>query len=404
MNSQLSFYFASISWIAKTEGYQDKSYIGLKSKGVSLAGLLQKPAQTPTKTTALPAITKYTRAHMRRKHGFLKGERPLVVAQTRYILDDPAVKLYNADLAQRRDNNGLLSEATIHLIVQSVKAFLRYTDLEITDRALADLVSYKRSNPASTDIELALKRFSLEPSVKAHSTQASRIQGIFRANFAPLQVRINTHFPPAEENCTKGIFTAIYHQLNQEQQDMIQWGLYVPERAKAAYRVPFADIDLTRNDYAVVAIAGLRPNANGIRSKMRVDHPCLVPIEFAKRVIANAKAAGNNCPFPSHEWLWAQVSKFARDEYKVTLRSNMTRKLFEAAAQHSTLMPSIAAFIMGDKTKLATTGHLPLIYNPELRPMEREQFIKDYHDSGITAESQTYSPSPRYNPGTLQLV
>jgi hypothetical protein len=216
-----------------------------------------------------------------------------------------------------------------------------------------------------------------------HSNQAARIQGIFRANFAPLNLRINTHFAPAEENCTKGIFTAIYQQLNQEQQDMIQWGLYVPERAKAAYRVPFPDIDLTRNDYAIVAIAGSRPNANGIRSKMRVDHPCLVPIDFAKRVIANAKAAGSNCPFPSHEWLWAQVSKFARDEFKVKLRSNYTRKLFESAAQHSKLLPSIAAFIMGDKTKLAATGHLPLIYNPELRPMEREQFIQDYKNSGI---------------------
>jgi hypothetical protein len=266
----------------------------------------------------------------------------------------------------------------------AVKRFLAYTEIPITNHTMQELVTYKRNNPQSTDIELAVKAFSLENPKILQANMATRILGIFTTNFAKLNVRVNTHQPPAEENCTKGIFLQIYDSLNQEQRDMLQWGLYVPERAKSAYRVPFEDIDLRRSDFAIVRRAGPTPNSNGIRSKMRVEHPGLVPIDFAKRVIRNAQAAGNNCPFPTHEWLWAQITKIALAEYKVRLVSNYTRKLFESIAQESTLKPSIAAFIMGDRTKLAAAGHLPLIYNPELRPMEREQFIKDYRDSGIT--------------------
>ena len=245
---------------------------------------------------------------------------------------------------------------------------------------------YKRTHPTNTNIELAVKTFALSPSAKYHSKQATSILGIFRANFAPLNVRINTHWAPVEENCTRGIFLEIYKHLTPEQQDMIQWGLYVPERAKAAYLVPFQDIDTTRTDFAIVRIAGQTPNASGIRSKMRVDHICLPPVAFAKRVIANAKAAGNSTPFPTHEWLWSQITTLAKTEFGVRLVSNYTRKILVAAAEDSLLEPSHAALVMGDKTKLQDEGiHLDNIYNPNLRPMERENFINHYAQSGITA-------------------
>jgi len=61
-------------------------------------------------------------------------------------------------------------------------------------------------HPSSKDIELAVKSFSLEwGSKKRGANYASRIQEVFRANFAPLGVWKNTHFPPAEENCSLGI-------------------------------------------------------------------------------------------------------------------------------------------------------------------------------------------------------
>jgi len=166
--------------------------------------------------------------------------------------------------------------------------------------------------------------------------------------------------------------------------NMVQWALYAPERAGCTYKTPLTDIDTTRPDYAIMQIAGETPNANGIRSKMRVSHPTLIPQPFAGRVINAAKAAQRNCPFPNYASQWKQITKFALAEYKVRLVTNYTRKYFEDAAEDSKLTPSIAAFLMGDKTKLAQTGHMGLVYNPKLRPAEIDRLIDEYKKSGIT--------------------
>jgi hypothetical protein len=110
-------------------------------------------------------------------------------------------------------------------------------------------VDFKRHNPNSNEIELALKAFSMVPakltgSVRNHSDKASHILGIFRHNFAPLNLRVNTHFPPAEENCSEGTFREIFYHLMEEQKAIVQWGLCFPERATACYQIPLDDIDL----------------------------------------------------------------------------------------------------------------------------------------------------------------
>jgi len=136
------------------------------------------------------------------------------------IKKDPAIKLYLADLTQSRGNNGFLNKSTIQYIVTATRQFLIYTDTPITDHAMQDLVTYKRHNRDSTDIELAVKSFSLEEPKKAHASLACRIQGIFTRNFAKLDVKVNTHFPPAHENITRGIFREIYTKLTEEQKDI----------------------------------------------------------------------------------------------------------------------------------------------------------------------------------------
>ncbi len=65
------------------------------------------------------------------------------------------------------------------------------------------------------------------------------------------------------------------------------------------------------------------------------------------------------------------------------LVSNRPRKFFEDKASLTTLSPPIAAFIMGDKTKLNATGHMPLVYNMILRPAETERLIEQYAKSGL---------------------
>ena len=215
---------------------------------------------------------------------------------------------------------------------------------------------------------------SSKGTVKHSHVLASCILGIFKANYAQLQTKVYNHFDPAEENCTDGIFLDIYKHLDHESQDMIQWNIYAPERAVAAYEIPFSDIDLSRADYAIL-------NMQSERTKAKVKHPCLVPIDFAKRIIYSAQAAKRTCPFPNHKSAWKKITAFAKTEYNVRLVSNRCRKFFEDKADDSTLTASIAAFLMGDKGKLNLTGHLPLFYNMKLKFIER--IAEEYTKSNI---------------------
>jgi len=299
------------------------------------------------------------------------------------MANDPAIRRYLYDLGSRRNNNGIVPHESIQFTYQSVKQFLAYIDVPVSDHAISDLVNYKRQNPLSDDIELALADYSRVPPIKYHAGSANRILGVFGASGkrARLDVRINNHFTPSAENCAIETFREIYSHLTPYQQDMVQWGVYVPERAKAASRTPFADIDLSRSDYAVVHMHGSAPSALGIRTKARVDHPAFVPIDFARKLVTRAQAAGRRCPFPDHQSEWKKITTFARKEYSVLLQSKYCRKFFEDMAEETSLPPSIAAFIMGDKTKLAQTGHLPQHYNLKIRFIEN--MISRYKLSGL---------------------
>jgi hypothetical protein len=311
------------------------------------------------------------------------GHTAQIRAQQKTVLSDPAVQNYIAYLGSIRGNNGQVSKSSITKVGSAVRNFLNFTDIPISDHAVSELIAYKTRNPASTDIEKAVSAYATLPVGKNNKPQADRasyILAIFgKGNFTPLKTRVNTHgAEPAEINCTMGILREIYTQLKPEQQDMIQWGLYVPQRAKAAYRVPLELIDLRRSDYAIVTI---EPTV-GI-NKARVKHPCFPPVDFARRIVNQAKAAGRTSPFPNHESLWKPITAFALTEYHITLNSKTLRNMYEREAYESKLNPAIAAFTMGDKTKLNATGHLPLIYNPALREKYWEEMATEITNSGI---------------------
>jgi len=302
-------------------------------------------------------------------------------ADNQLIDSDLAIKRYYADLGQRRGNNDILSQHSIDYTHASVKQFLRYSGIEISNHAVSDLVDYKRANPLSKDIELALADYSNEKPIKYHRGSANRILGIFRANFARLDCRISNHFTPSAENCSVGTFRVIFLHLTPLQQDLVQWGLYVPERARTAYQVPYSDIDLSRSDFAIVQLHGTTPSQMNLRTKARVDHPAFPPIDFARSCVAKAQAAGYPCMFPNHSSEWKKITTFALQEYGVQLNARYLRKLFEDTAEETSIPISVAAFIMGDKGKLARAGHLPEHYNLKIRFMEA--MIAKYKDSGL---------------------
>ena len=359
--------------------YNQDSSVSCAEKAVaetnhSLANLLSKPQNKRNESKQEAVITPYARFSKRLRHKGGKSETSN--SEKEAIINDSAIIEYYNHLRTIRDNNGEISSSSYNRTICAARQFIQYTGLEFNGHAIKDLVEYKRNNPQSTDIEQALRAFSLEPPIKQHTGLASLILGIFRNNFTPLNLHVNNHFPPVEENCTEGIFREIYSHLTQEQQDLIQWGLYVPQRAKATYRIKFDSFDTTRTDYAVTWI---EPTV-GI-NKSRVKHPAFVPIEFYKRIRNNAQTAGRDEPFINHQSLWRAITKFAKDEYKIRLVSNYTRKFFEDKAEDSKLAPSIAAFLMGDKTKLARTGHLPLFYNNKLKFVEK--MVEEYKQSGL---------------------
>ncbi|MGA2876109.1 MAG: hypothetical protein ABSE82_11300, partial [Nitrososphaerales archaeon] len=146
---------------------------------------------------------------------------------------------------------------------------------EITNHAIDDLVNHKRNNPQDMQIERALEAFSNldneDYHLRSQRRSGTQILGIFRANFARLSLRIDHHFPPATENCTEGILREIYKRLTFEQQMMIQWQAYAPERAKAIYTIPFEDIDLSHPNYAIL-------HFKAINTKIRMAHICLMPL------------------------------------------------------------------------------------------------------------------------------
>ncbi len=254
--------------------------------------------------------------------------------------------------------------------------------MEPSNHAISDLIDYKRHNPLSHDIEQALRAYSIEPPIKKRATSASRILGIFRTNYARLDLRVNTHFEPAVENCKFETFLDIRDHCTNEQKDMMQWGTYYPERATATYCIPLSAFTKGKK-YAIGFTEAHHPD---YRNKSKVRHPIIIPIAFFEEVERKARAAGRAAPFPNYHDEWRKIAAFAKSEYKVRLVSNYTRKLYERMAARAKLNPAIAAFMMGDKTKLQATGHLPLVYNSDLRDVEEithqceESGVLDYLD------------------------
>ena len=359
------------------------------TRGRSLSHLILSPGQASAPTA--PTIT-LKRFSTRIRHKS-RGNNQFAHETRDVILSDQYFQNYVNYLKGVRGNNGNVSPNTLSRAIGSVWNFLDYTGIPITNHALTDLIEAKRKNPTNTEIEQAIVAFANEQPINQQSDRASFILAIFkRGNFTPLMARVNTHFEPKQkENCSWKTFLAIYAELTEEQKAMIQWGLYVPQRAVASYHVPLDRIELEKHpNYALVTI---EPTV-GI-NKARVRHPCFVPIDFAREIVRAAEAAGRTCPFPNHQSEWKKITALAKEKYGVHLLSKNLRKFFEKAAHQTRLRADFAAFVMGDKTKLNASGHMPLIYDPDL--MEAfwvEEIAPEITKSGII---DLITLSPREN-------
>jgi len=256
-----------------------------------------------------------------------------------------------------------------------VRQFLAYAGIDVSEHAVLDLVNYKRNNPLSTDIERCLQDFAAEPPIKTHAGSANCVLGIFKSNFARLNVSVSNHFEPTEDDCSTETFLNVWEAMDEEAQDLIQWGVYYPERASACWRIRFSEFQPLGN----YAVAWVKAHSDDYRNKAKVKHPAIIPIAFFDKVKAKAEASGRDQPFPNYQSIFKEkVTAFTRQEFKEKFVSNRGRKFFEEMADAAHISPAIAAFLMGDKTKMNQSGHLALIYNTALRQKGLQNIITEY--------------------------
>ena len=163
--------------------------------------------------------------------------------------------------------------------------------------------------------------------------------------------------------------------MDEETQDLIQWGVYYPERSSACWRITFSEFQ-TMGNYAVAWTA---PFSEYYRNKSKVKHPAMIPLQFFNKAKARAEAARRIQPFPNPKSRFKNtITPFARKEFNEKFVSNRGRKYFEEMADRAHVSPAISAFLMGDKTKLNQSGHLALIYNTTLRQKGLQNIITEY--------------------------
>ena len=343
----------------------------------NLKDLVEVKTPVATEPAAL-AIHPYRRFSERINRSHNAGGRPAWVKhrEENEIIDlAPAVQTYYKPCTMHRGNNGILSPHTKEYAHSGVKQFLRYAGIELSNHAILDLVNYKRNNPLSTDIERCVQDYAGEPPIKASAGRANCILGIFKANFAKLNVSVNNHFEPYDEDCSTENFIRVWEAMDEETQDLIQWGVYYPERSSACWRIKFSEFQIMGN-YAVAWTAAF---SDHYRNKSKVKHPAIIPLSFFNKVRKHAEAAGRDQPFPNHKSRFKNtITPFARKEFNEKLVSNRGRKYFEEMADRSHVSPAISAFLMGDKTKMNQSGHLALIYNTALRQKGLQNIVTEY--------------------------
>lgn len=163
--------------------------------------------------------------------------------------------------------------------------------------------------------------------------------------------------------------------MTEEAKDALQWSTYFPERATACFRILLSDFQI----YGNYAIAWIQKHSEQYANKTKVKHPAIIPLAFFNKVKERAEQAGRTQPFPNHQSLFKlTITAFCRQEFNEKLVSNRGRKYFEEMADKAHMTPAISAFLMGDDTKLAQSGHLARIYNTALKPKQLNAIVEEY--------------------------
>ncbi len=157
--------------------------------------------------------------------------------QVDILAEDKAVRFYLASLA---DSEGNTSYSTTRGALYACFHFLKFLHKPITDRAIYDLVQMKRQNPTNTNLEESLTIFKGLKPAPMHRQRTTFILGIFRRNFARLQMSIHIKANSTTIPIKEGILRAIYADptLTDEHRQAIDLMAYGAERIQAKLYAP----------------------------------------------------------------------------------------------------------------------------------------------------------------------
>ncbi len=165
----------------------------------------------------------------------------------------------------------------------AARRFLKLLGKPITTTAFQELVDFKRNNPKDTSFERQLKLWKAEKSLNQENI--SRILGIFRRNFAPLEMHIHVSSDhktiPISEPTPRAI--RLDDSLTADEQDAIDLMAYGAERRTALNRLPLTAVHLIENSNVAVLDIPAQLAKNGL------NHPSIILKELAERLLDKAR-------------------------------------------------------------------------------------------------------------------
>ena len=195
---------------------------------------------------------------------------------------------------------------------------------------MTELVRFKKNHPKDTHIEQELKLWKAEATSSTIPNYIARILGIFRRNYAPLDMHIHVssgHYKtiPIKEP----ILLAIRNdsELAQRERDAIDLMAYGAERRRALSMLPLENVHFVENSNTAILDIPARLAKTGI------NHPTIIPKDLAERLLQTASENGYTVLMPNFHSIWNRITRLAASKYKVRLTSHYLRKRFETIAE-----------------------------------------------------------------------
>ena len=130
------------------------------------------------------------------------------------IEQDPAIQRYFTVIRAKARNKGHLSQESSYKALKSARLFLTFLKIPLSENALTNLIQKKRNNPSDFTIDDANEVFGNLQPLRSHRSFATYINGIFRANRAPLTSKIDCHFNGKTAKISEGVLTQIFNDTH----------------------------------------------------------------------------------------------------------------------------------------------------------------------------------------------